>query len=38
LENAFVKNWLIINEYKKISINVRKDPYPLFKPFVSSCY
>jgi len=34
LENAFVKNWLIINEYKKISINVRKDSYPLFKPFV----
>jgi len=34
LENAFVKNWLIINEYKKKSINVRKDSYPLFKPFV----
>jgi len=28
LENAFVKNWLIINEYKKKSINVRKDPTP----------
>ncbi len=28
LENVFVKNWLIINEYKKKSINVRKDPTP----------
>ena len=28
LENAFVKNWLTINEYKKKSINVRKDPTP----------
>jgi len=38
LENAFVKNWLIINEYKKKSINVRKDPAPFLNLIVSSCY